>query len=150
MRCRRSEDARFGSLTQSITQREITEDTTSPDQLLEAFQGLASDKVGSFGTPTKPAVQTDAPRTPRQQPYTTELDLRQALLPQGAIDYLKASMPRVDLPDGQGGEAYDYEAYLTQVGREACASGCECECTPTDSFLSLAALWRWRSFNCER
>ncbi|CEH16814.1 actinin-like protein [Ceraceosorus bombacis] len=71
--------------------REITEDTTSPDQLLEAFQGLASDK-----------------------PYTTELDLRQALLPQGAIDYLKASMPRVDVPDVQG-EAYDYEAYLSQL-----------------------------------
>ncbi|KAN0064329.1 alpha-actinin [Thecaphora frezii] len=69
--------------------REITEDTTSPDQLLEAFQGLASDK-----------------------PYVTELDLRLALLPQGSIDYLKAAMPEGRV-EGVEEPVYDYEGYLT-------------------------------------
>lgn len=69
--------------------REITEDTTSPDQLLEAFQGLAGDK-----------------------PYVTELDLRLALLPQGSIDYLKAAMPQVQV-EGVEDAVYDYEGYLT-------------------------------------
>ncbi|KAE8222967.1 hypothetical protein CF319_g3917 [Tilletia indica] len=68
--------------------REITEDTTSPDQLLEAFQGLAGDK-----------------------PYVTELDLRLALLPQGSIDYFKECMPKAEV-DGLDGLAYDYEGYL--------------------------------------
>ncbi|PWN52989.1 hypothetical protein IE53DRAFT_384549 [Violaceomyces palustris] len=69
--------------------REITEDTTSPDQLLEAFQGLASDK-----------------------PYVTELDLRLALLPQGSIDYLKAAMPKARVENVEE-EVYDYENYLS-------------------------------------
>lgn len=86
--------------------REITEDTTSPDQLLEAFQGLAGDK-----------------------PFVTELDLREALLPQGSIQYLKEAMPQVDVDveadadqsglgvngNGNGSgttKAYDYEGYL--------------------------------------
>ncbi|EST09277.1 EF-hand, Ca insensitive [Kalmanozyma brasiliensis GHG001] len=69
--------------------REITEDTTSPDQLLEAFQGLAGDK-----------------------PYVTELDLRLALLPQGSIDYLKSAMPQVQV-EGVEDAVYDYEGYLT-------------------------------------
>ncbi|KAL9940380.1 hypothetical protein V8E36_001085 [Tilletia maclaganii] len=68
--------------------REITEDTTSPDQLLEAFQGLAGDK-----------------------PYVTELDLRLALLPQGSIDYFKECMPQARV-DGLEEPAYDYEGYL--------------------------------------
>ncbi|KDN41246.1 hypothetical protein K437DRAFT_238436 [Tilletiaria anomala UBC 951] len=82
--------------------REIIEDTTSPDQLLEAFQGLAGEK-----------------------PYVTELDLRMALLPQGSIDYLKESMPQMHVTgNSEGAEAqaqgehaeetkYDYGAYLT-------------------------------------
>ena len=69
--------------------REIIEDTTSPDQLLEAFQGLAGDK-----------------------PYVTELDLRLALLPQGSIDYLKAAMPQVRVEAVQDA-VYYYEGYLT-------------------------------------
>lgn len=71
--------------------REISEDSTSPDQLLEAFQGLASDK-----------------------PYVTELDLRMALLPQGSIDYLKQAMPSTHI-DGLTEPAYDYEQYLGTV-----------------------------------
>lgn len=89
--------------------REITEDTTSPDQLMEAFQGLAADK-----------------------PYVTELDLREAMLPQESVDYFKHEMPELDeerrhelgLGDtgangsGSNGttaaadKVYDYEAYL--------------------------------------
>ncbi|PWN31769.1 uncharacterized protein FA14DRAFT_151224 [Meira miltonrushii] len=68
--------------------REISEDSTSPDQLIEAFQGLASDK-----------------------PYVTELDLRMALLPQGSIDYLVQAMPAAQV-DGLQETAYDYERYL--------------------------------------
>lgn len=71
--------------------REITEDTTSPDQLLEAFQGLAGDK-----------------------PYVTELDLRLALLPQGSIEYLKAAMPQASA-EGLAEPIYDYEGYLTNL-----------------------------------
>lgn len=89
--------------------REITEDTTSPEQLLEAFQGLAGDK-----------------------PYVTEVDLREAMLPAGSVEYFKREMPEVGgedaerreqlgLATGQGNGAgsagggekvYDYEAYL--------------------------------------
>jgi Ca2+-binding EF-hand superfamily protein len=68
--------------------REISEDSTNADQLIEAFQGLASDK-----------------------PYVTELDMRMALLPQGSIDYLVQAMPRAHV-DGQQEPAYDYEQYL--------------------------------------
>lgn len=71
--------------------REISEDSTSPDQLIEAFQGLASDK-----------------------PYVTELDLRMALLPQGSIEYLLQAMPQANV-DGLQEPAYDYEQYLSSV-----------------------------------
>jgi len=49
---------------------QITEDTTSPDQVRESFRGIAGDK-----------------------PFLTELDLRHALVPQAAIDYLLEAMP---------------------------------------------------------
>ncbi|KAI9624617.1 hypothetical protein KEM48_008790 [Puccinia striiformis f. sp. tritici PST-130] len=49
---------------------QITEDTTSPDQVRESFRGIAGDK-----------------------PFLTELDLRHALVPQSAIDYLLEAMP---------------------------------------------------------
>ncbi|UZJ56823.1 hypothetical protein CBS101457_006143 [Exobasidium rhododendri] len=71
--------------------REISEDSTSPDQLLEAFQGLASDK-----------------------PYLTELDLRMALLPQVSIEYLTQAMPKAQV-DGLLEEAFDYDHYLSSV-----------------------------------
>ncbi|KAG6891512.1 hypothetical protein C0992_005046 [Termitomyces sp. T32_za158] len=50
---------------------DITEDQTSPEQLREAFRGIATDK-----------------------PFVTELDLRIAHLPQSAIDYLREAMPK--------------------------------------------------------
>lgn len=49
---------------------QITEDTTSPDQVRESFRGIAGEK-----------------------PFLTELDLRHALVPQAAIDYLLEAMP---------------------------------------------------------
>ncbi|PWN93150.1 hypothetical protein FA10DRAFT_263846 [Acaromyces ingoldii] len=74
--------------------REISEDSTSPDQLLEAFQGLAADK-----------------------PYLTELDLRNALLPQESIDYLTQAMPQTQI-DGLEEDAFDYDSYLTNLFAE--------------------------------
>ncbi|QRV77667.1 Calponin homology (CH) domain [Ceratobasidium sp. AG-Ba] len=67
---------------------DITEDQTSPAQLRDAFRGLAGDK-----------------------PFVTELDLRAALLPPTAIEYLQQAMPR-----REGSEIeFDYEAWLDDV-----------------------------------
>ncbi|KAG6850336.1 hypothetical protein H0H93_014609 [Arthromyces matolae] len=66
---------------------EITEDQTSPEQLREAFRGIATDK-----------------------PFVTELDLRIAHLPQPAIDYLREVMPCTSNDAGE--PEYDYERWL--------------------------------------
>ncbi|CAA7270705.1 unnamed protein product [Cyclocybe aegerita] len=69
---------------------DITEDQTSPDQLREAFRGIAKDK-----------------------PFVTELDLRLAHLPAVAIDYLRDAMPS---GRNEAGEAeFDYEAFIDEV-----------------------------------
>ncbi|KAF8478104.1 actinin-like protein [Russula ochroleuca] len=69
---------------------DITEDQTSPDQLREAFQGAANNK-----------------------PYVTELDLRLAHIPAGAVDYLREVMPATQ--NGAGDREYDYDAWLDSV-----------------------------------
>ncbi|KAI0916871.1 hypothetical protein AcW1_007797 [Taiwanofungus camphoratus] len=69
---------------------DITEDQTSPEQLREAFRGIAGDK-----------------------PFVTELDLRVASLPANAIEYLREAMPPVQ--NGSGEPEYDYEAWLDDV-----------------------------------
>ncbi|KAH9948880.1 actinin-like protein [Amylocystis lapponica] len=69
---------------------EITEDQTSPQQLREAFRGIAADK-----------------------PFVTELDLRIAQLPVAAIEYLRQAMPPVQ--NSTGDPEYDYEAWLDDV-----------------------------------
>jgi len=69
---------------------EITEDQTSPQQLREAFRGIAADK-----------------------PYVTELDLRVAQLPVAAIEFLRQEMPPVQ--NSAGEPEYDYEAWLDDV-----------------------------------
>ncbi|KAF8321970.1 calponin homology domain-containing protein [Cantharellus anzutake] len=69
---------------------EITEDQTSPDQLRDAFRGLAYDKE-----------------------YVTEVDLKAGMLPQNAIDYLREAMPKA--ANAMDQEGYDYEAWLDQV-----------------------------------
>jgi len=71
---------------------DITEDQTSSDQLRDAFRGLAQDK-----------------------PFVTEVDLRAALLPQGAIDYLREAMPRTESSSNGVTDAYDYESWLDHV-----------------------------------
>lgn len=48
------------------------------------------------------------------QPYLTELDLRNALLPQESIDYLTQAMPQTQI-DGLEEDAFDYDSYLTNV-----------------------------------
>jgi len=72
---------------------EITEDSTSPDQVRDSFRGVA-----------------------REKPYVTELDLRIALVPEGCIDYLRESMPRWEGGKGGDGEPMlDYQRYLDEV-----------------------------------
>ncbi|KAJ2914700.1 hypothetical protein MD484_g5691, partial [Candolleomyces efflorescens] len=68
----------------------ITEDQTTPDQLLESFQGIAHAK-----------------------PFVTELDLRLAHIPQAAIDYLVKAMP--SSPNDSGEPEYDYVGWLNEV-----------------------------------
>jgi hypothetical protein len=43
------------------------------------------------------------------------MDLRAALLPQGAIDYLREAMPRTESGSGGTIDAYDYESWLDHV-----------------------------------
>lgn len=71
-------------------QVEITEDQTSPDQLREAFRGIAKDK-----------------------PFITELDLRLAHLPAAAIEYLREAMPTS--PNEVGEKEFNYEQYIDEV-----------------------------------
>ncbi|TFK33014.1 actinin-like protein [Crucibulum laeve] len=72
---------------------DITEDQTSAEQLREAFRGIAADK-----------------------PFVTELDLRIAHLPAGAIDYLRGAMPSA--PNEAGEPEYNYERWLDEVFTE--------------------------------
>ncbi|THH08503.1 hypothetical protein EW145_g2656 [Phellinidium pouzarii] len=69
---------------------DITEDQTTPDQLREAFRGIAGDK-----------------------PFVTEVDLRVAHLPANAVDYLREVMPSTE--DDTGDTLFDYEAWLDRV-----------------------------------
>ncbi|KAJ3846918.1 actinin-like protein [Lentinula lateritia] len=69
---------------------EITEDQTSPEQLREAFRGIASDK-----------------------PHVTELDLRIAHLRTPSIEFLRETMPHTQNETGE--PEYDYERWLDDV-----------------------------------
>ncbi|KAG9003122.1 hypothetical protein FRB90_011241, partial [Tulasnella sp. 427] len=75
---------------------DITEDQMSSDQLRDAFRGISNDK-----------------------PFVTELDLKLAMLPPVAIDYLKATMPIVTVngtgANGEAAQAYDFETWLDGV-----------------------------------
>jgi Ca2+ insensitive EF hand len=94
-------------------QVDITEDQTSPDQLREAFQGAASNKVRPrmFTFPSLTVAPTRM--TLHRQPFVTELDLRLAHIPTSAIEYLKEVMPVT--PSGAGEVEYDYDAWLDSV-----------------------------------
>ncbi|KAF7298852.1 putative actin cross-linking [Mycena indigotica] len=80
---------------------DITEDQTSPEQLREAFRGIAADKVTLSA------------------PYVTELDLRLHHLPAASIEYLSEVMPRAQ-KDSTAGDAeyYDYELWLDNVSNQ--------------------------------
>ncbi|KAH0832095.1 calponin homology domain-containing protein [Lanmaoa asiatica] len=69
---------------------DITEDQTSPEQLRESFRGIAEDK-----------------------PFVTELDMKLAQLPVGAIDYLREVLPSSKNEVGE--PEYDYETWLHDV-----------------------------------
>lgn len=85
---------------------DITEDQTSPEQLREAFRGIASDKVCElFSVNGYVLIKACA-----SQSFVTELDLRVAHLPVSAIGYLREAMPSV--PNEQGELEYDYGAWL--------------------------------------
>jgi hypothetical protein len=47
------------------------------------------------------------------QPYVTELDLRLAHIPTGAVDYLREVMPATQ--NGAGDPEYDYDGWLDSV-----------------------------------
>jgi len=69
---------------------DITEDQTSPEQLREAFRGIAADK-----------------------PFVTELDLQIAHLPASFVEYLREVMPSARNEAGE--PEYDYERWLDDV-----------------------------------
>lgn len=50
-----------------------------------------------------------------QQPFVTEVDLRHALVPPSAIEYLLEAMPPASVGDPG---AYDYDAFLGQLFSE--------------------------------
>ncbi|GJJ15565.1 hypothetical protein Clacol_009843 [Clathrus columnatus] len=70
-----------------IAEVDIMEDQTSPDQLRDAFRSIAKDKT-----------------------FVTELDLRQALIPAGSIEYLVQAIPRAGAE-----ENLDFESWLSDV-----------------------------------
>ncbi|KAF5317553.1 hypothetical protein D9619_013164 [Psilocybe cf. subviscida] len=78
---------------------DITEDQTSPDQLREAFRGIAKDK-----------------------PYLRELDLRLAHLPASSIDYLREAMP--SMRNDAGEPEYDYERFIDEASGVAVNPDC--------------------------
>lgn len=57
----------------------------------------------------------ELPRLTFRQPFVTEVDLKAALLPQAAIDYLREAMPRTESGAGGATDAYDYESWLDHV-----------------------------------
>lgn len=67
----------------------VTEDKTTPGQLMDSFRTMAGDK-----------------------PYVTELDLRMSQIPVKMIDYLKKTMPTSAVNEMDG---YDYESYVEEM-----------------------------------
>lgn len=48
-----------------------------------------------------------------EQPFVTELDLKVALLPVSAVEYLRDAMPKVKSETSS--DAFDYEAWLDTI-----------------------------------
>ena len=87
----------------------MEDQTASPDQLREAFRGIAKDKVCNRFFDKRPCVRTK----PFPQPFVTELDLRIASLPAAAIDFLRQAMPGGRNDSGEA--EYDYERFIDEV-----------------------------------
>jgi len=65
----------------------VTEDKTTPGQLLDSFRTIAGDK-----------------------PFVTELDLKMSQIPVSMIDYLKKMMPR-----SYSDNEMDYESFVQDM-----------------------------------
>ncbi|KAI8978042.1 calponin homology domain-containing protein [Pilobolus umbonatus] len=82
--------AEFASFEQFIRfMVSVTEDKTTPDQLIDSFRTMAGEK-----------------------PYITELDLKMSQIPMKMIDYLKSTMPRSAHIEFEG---FDYNAYVGEM-----------------------------------
>ena len=89
----------------------MEDQTASPDQLREAFRGIAKDKV--YNTFFNKNHLCQKLIFFFLQPFVTELDLRVASLPAAAIDFLREAMPS---GHNDAGEAeYDYERFIDEV-----------------------------------
>ena len=88
----------------------MEDQTASPDQLREAFRGIAKDKVRNAFLINDLCAKTK-PSFP--QPFVTELDLRIASLPAAAIDFLSQAMPSGRNDSGEA--EYDYERFIDEV-----------------------------------
>ena len=91
----------------------MEDQTASPDQLREAFRGIAKDKVRNpfFFFLIKQLVRET--KITFTQPFVTELDLRIASLPAAAIDFLRQAMPSGKNDSGEA--EYDYERFIDEV-----------------------------------
>ncbi|KAI8047784.1 actinin-like protein [Thamnidium elegans] len=67
----------------------VTEDKTTPGELMDSFRTMAGDK-----------------------PYVTELDLKMSQIPMRMIDYLKNTMPISAVNESNG---FDYETYVEEM-----------------------------------
>ncbi|KAI9244436.1 hypothetical protein EDC94DRAFT_530880, partial [Helicostylum pulchrum] len=67
----------------------VTEDKTTPGELMDSFRTMAGDK-----------------------PYVTELDLKMSQIPVRMIDYLKNTMPISAVNESNG---FDYETYVEEM-----------------------------------
>ena len=102
------------NINEMLLQVDIMEDqTASPDQLREAFRGIAKDKVCNvfFFCFDKTIVRELINHF--HKPFVTELDLRIASLPAAAIDFLRQAMPSGRNDSGEA--EYDYERFIDQV-----------------------------------
>ncbi|KAK4688455.1 hypothetical protein P7C73_g1661, partial [Tremellales sp. Uapishka_1] len=86
-------EAEFGALSYEAWLAllvEITkDDSSSPDQLREAFRGMAEDK-----------------------PYVTEIDFEHAALPPETVRFLVEVMPEVQVDSESAERSYDYHSFL--------------------------------------
>ncbi|KAJ7600888.1 actin cross-linking [Mycena floridula] len=101
---------------------EITEDQTSPDQLRDAFRGIASDK-----------------------PFVTELDLRIAHLPAASVEYLREVMP--SRPNEAGELEYDYGGWIDNQFNMSSGVNVDPDCVTKYNELKLGKKMQYIIFN---